>query len=186
MPDDMHPPRPSGGRGRGSKLDAYASLLPTLSDIEAGKLAGVHPETVRIYRIRHGIGKPSGEAAPVSEPPPAKNNRRSTLDAFASLIGQVPDSEVAKRAGVSRTAVYQYRRTRGIALSAPPEPAPEPPPVALPAAPYAFDVTIEAGRSRRQATLVAASFLDAVTLAVAALKSGERLVGVSEHLPVLG
>ena len=38
----------------------------------------------------------------------------SRIDAYAHLLGTVPDGEIAERAGVSRQAVTQYRKACGV------------------------------------------------------------------------
>lgn len=69
---------------------------------------------------------PSTDESPASEPetveastpaPAAKPKRRrkSKIDPYAELLGQSPDSEIAKLAGVTTEAVRMYRRRRGVA-----------------------------------------------------------------------
>jgi hypothetical protein len=152
---------------RGSKLDAFRALFLEEPDAEIARRAGVHPETVRTYRIRHDIAPfraanrgpvaaprprepeaavdaparrgpgrprkvepepheaalPAEKKAPLKQvaaekvtPPLRKGGPSSPIDGYFDLLGQVPDSEIAVMAGVTRAAVYQYRRHRGIAL----------------------------------------------------------------------
>jgi DNA polymerase I-like protein with 3'-5' exonuclease and polymerase domains/uracil-DNA glycosylase len=44
-----------------------------------------------------------------------KGQERSRLETLRDEIGVLPDAEIAKMAGVTRQAVYYYRKTRGIA-----------------------------------------------------------------------
>lgn len=49
---------------------------------------------------------------------PGTRRRRSKLDPFRELVGVVPDSVVAERAGVTNAAVVAYRRRCGIPAAA--------------------------------------------------------------------
>jgi hypothetical protein len=50
-----------------------------------------------------------------------KRGPHSKIDAFAPLIGKMPDAAVAKTAGVTRAAVWEYRKRHGIAGFAKPK-----------------------------------------------------------------
>ena len=75
-----------------------------------------------------------------------KRGAPSKIDAFAHMIGKEPDADIAQRAGVTTSAVRQYRSRRGIprVYRRQEEPAPLDPVLVRPA-PYqrAYTVTIE-------------------------------------------
>ncbi|MBN1336433.1 MAG: hypothetical protein JXB39_10775 [Deltaproteobacteria bacterium] len=104
---------------RASKLDAYVDKIGMVPDAEVAALAGVTRDAVRKWRERHGVPlptvapEPSRTAKHPAEPVKAKE-RTSTLDAFADKIGVLQDAEVAAMAGVARSTVVFYRKTRGI------------------------------------------------------------------------
>jgi hypothetical protein len=92
--------------------------LGKISDPDFGKLVGASPRVVGTFRRRHGIAPfqldvtASDDGADSSKP--ASGGRRSKIDPFADLLGTVPDSVVAGKAGVSINAVSNYRRRRNI------------------------------------------------------------------------
>ncbi len=102
-------PGPTGKRAKPSKLDAYVALLGTMPDRAVAERVGVSPENVRMYRQRRGIAAAWREG----EGPPTRVEE--ALSAFEAELGRVADAVVAERAGVSRSAVTQYRAKRGIA-----------------------------------------------------------------------
>lgn len=117
---------------RRSKLDDHADILGVKSDKEVSRIAGVSIENVRTYRLRRGI--PAGwrgetvEALQAKEAfrsrrrKPVRRGRRrrgmrpraSRLEPFAHMLGDVPDRELAQRAGVTPENVRSYRKRRGI------------------------------------------------------------------------
>ncbi|MFZ5476690.1 MAG: hypothetical protein ACOZNI_07945 [Myxococcota bacterium] len=135
----------SAPRRRRSKMDEVLHLIGVRSDTEVAALAGVTPDNVRNYRRRHGIAA-AGRSVDVTVPaaaPPAeaveaprprrKPGRKTPIDAYAHLLGTVPDAEVARLAGASVAAVATYRMRRKVPpfrATVPPErptPAPAPP-----------------------------------------------------------
>jgi hypothetical protein len=119
--------------GPTSALDAYLHLLGTMSDRDVARRAEVTPAAVAQYRRRRGIG--SFAASKNEETPaPTLNSRQggSSLDDHLHLVGTRPDAEVAKIAGLSRSAVTQYRKRRGITAFAPKVARDEAQPVAAP------------------------------------------------------
>jgi transcriptional regulator with XRE-family HTH domain len=153
------PEAPRRGRPARSRLDGLRHLVGVRSDAFVGEVAGLSREAVRQYRVKHGI--PAAEAAEPAPPgeidpperdpavptaPLRKGGPTSAIDPYFALLGKVPDRELAQSAGVSVSAVSQYRRFRNIpafkredAVSAAPSSAPvprEPPPGAA-AAPSA-------------------------------------------------
>jgi hypothetical protein len=143
---DRRKARESGGgggrRGRTLLSDKAADDVIALHVDQLGRAPdravavqiGVVPESVKKFREKLGI-------APFPEPPqeapaPARGKRaksgrgRSKLDPFREVVGVLSDSEVAKQAGVTRSAVQMYRRTHGIPAASPPggtrPPTPQP------------------------------------------------------------
>lgn len=147
-------------RGKEAKLvadlEAFRSELGKVGDQVIAELAGVSRGTVGDYRRKLGIaaydgfrwekGKPKPAARPkaqviaaVAAPalpaePAAARGRRgpiSAIDAFAEMLGKVPDSVIAGLAGVRTDTVKQHRVRRGVqavgalkeqAAGSPPEP----------------------------------------------------------------
>jgi len=110
------PPEPGevggvGGRSKSHLIEPYEELLGKRPDGEIAKKAGVSVRTVANYRSRKGIGGYSGPKRRGKDRKP----RRSKIDPFRELLGQVPDRVVAEKAGVSLNAVRNYRVKRGIA-----------------------------------------------------------------------
>lgn len=119
-----------------SPIDAHARLLGVASDAEIATLAGVSVSAVYQYRRHRGIGvarrataNALGRAATSTSrtgmtsrkaPPKIASNgktprkRSSKLDGFVALLGVLPDAEVARRAGITREGVRQYRLRRGL------------------------------------------------------------------------
>ena len=130
-------------RKRKSKLEPFSGQLGKRPDGEIAELAGVRSETVRSYRIRHGIPalwkkslgaavttglenssdggseaanaemKPRGSGKPARKR--AFRGRRSRIDPYRALLGQLSDKEIAQKAGVTTENVRAYRNRRGIA-----------------------------------------------------------------------
>jgi len=110
---------------RRSKIDPYRSLVGQLVDREVAEKAGVTPAAVQAYRRKHGIpaaasgSSATGDGAPSGDGPdtPKRKARKSKIDAYFSLLGQVPDRVVAEKAGVTTGAVQAYRRRFSIPSS---------------------------------------------------------------------
>jgi len=113
--------QPKNGPKRGkrrSKIDPFHSLVGQLVDREVAEKAGVTPAAVQAYRRKHGIpaassGAPAGDVAGTATPtrgPKRRKARKSKVDPYFSLLGQVPDRVVAEKAGVTIGAVQAYRR----------------------------------------------------------------------------
>lgn len=176
------------------KLDAFRARLGKEPDHAVAGDAGVSRSLVSGYRKKHGIGAYTGYKFGVRERPPAPavptarpgkartrspaaevaslapersfRGRRSALDAFASMLGTVPDSEVARQAGVTSENVRTYRLRRGIPASWPaatkgPAAATRPPssPCAV------FTVAIEVGGVAYTYAIAAQSISEGVVLA---------------------
>lgn len=104
---------------RRSKIDPFHSLVGQLVDREVAEKAGVTPAAVQAYRRKHGIpaassgGVTAGDVAGTESPtrgPKRRKARKSKVDPYFSLLGQVPDRVVAEKAGVTIGAVQAYRR----------------------------------------------------------------------------
>ena len=117
-----------------SKLVPHRDKLGIVPDKQLADLVGLSTEAVRRYRQRHGIParwrgegepQPGGKTRPVpvrrkplpQGKPSQSRPRGSKLDAFIDVVGVVPDSEVAKLAGVTASAVQKYRGRHGIPAS---------------------------------------------------------------------
>jgi hypothetical protein len=96
-----------------SAITAHLDLLGKIADWEIADRAGVSIRTVASFRARHSIPGFTGSRKKTGR----KTTRRSKIDPFVSLLGQVPDRVVAERAGVSLNAVRNYRVKRGIPAS---------------------------------------------------------------------
>jgi hypothetical protein len=121
-PEAPPPPRP------GSKdhlINAHWNLLGEVPDADVAREAGVSVRTVASYRARHEIPGYSGPRRTSR----AQRRRPSKIDAFAHLLGKVPDRVVAEEAGVSVNAVRNYRAKRGIPAASRDAAAPRPEPM---------------------------------------------------------
>ena len=162
-------------RAKPSRLDAFAHLLGTQSDRALAELAGVSPENVRMYRQRRGI---EARWRADGGPPTRVEAALSTLE---DQLGRLPDATIAKRAGVSRSAVTQHRAKMGIVAGRKDN-------ATLPAAPVAgngrparrpatssaigFEVTIRLPTGEETVTVIGA---DATAAIAAAASLGEVL-----------
>lgn len=117
--EELLPPEPGDGAdadpaGRpGSKdtrIATHAALLGTVPDAEVARKAGVSVRTVAAYRARVGIPGYTGPRRRGADRQP----RKSRIDAFADLVGTVPDRVVAERAKVSVNAVRNWRVKRHV------------------------------------------------------------------------
>jgi len=175
------------------KLDAFRARLGKEPDHAVAGDAGVSRSLVSGYRKKHGIGaytgykfgvreRPAAPAAPerrsrgrarsasaeVASLAPARSfrGRRSALDAFASLLGTVPDSEVARQAGVTSENVRTYRLRRGIPASWPVATKATSAAARPPSSPCAvFTVAIEVGGVAYTYAIAAQSISEGVILA---------------------
>jgi hypothetical protein len=121
----------------GERLEQIKNLLGTKPDHELAQEVGTQASVVARYRRSLGIPAGSQEAsAPAPKRRgrkpgrPAKNAatrgrkarggartaKRSKLDEFRSVIGKIPDKEVAARAGMSVEGVRLYRKRNNIEL----------------------------------------------------------------------
>lgn len=118
MKQEKAQPKKGPTRGkRRSKIDPFHSLVGQLVDREVAEKAGVTPAAVQAYRRKHGIpaassGGMSGDAGTPTPTrvPKRRKARKSKVDPYFSLLGQVPDRVVAEKAGVTIGAVQAYRR----------------------------------------------------------------------------
>lgn len=131
LPPIAPPTRPA----RANPLERFRSQLGKVGDHVIAARAGVTRESVGKFRRDNAIPAydgfrtgprqrpdpvaqvepvpPSPSVTPPSTPPHPPG-RRSAIDAFADLLGTVPDHVVGAMAGVSRDAVKEYRKRRGI------------------------------------------------------------------------
>jgi hypothetical protein len=119
---------------RKSALDRFEEIIGTISDKEVAAKAGVSTENVRTYRLRRGIPalwrgesveglqvRQKRRAARKAATRPVRPSRRkmrrrrsSRLDPYLELLGDVPDQDLAQKAGVTPENVRAYRVRRGI------------------------------------------------------------------------
>jgi hypothetical protein len=116
-PGERGAPRKSKGvaseedsRSKAHLIEPFADLLGNAPDGEIAEKAGVSMRTVANYRTRQGIAGYSGPKKRGKDRKP----RRSRIDPFEHLLGNVPDRIVAEKAGVSLNAVRNYRVKKGI------------------------------------------------------------------------
>ncbi len=153
-------------RGRPSRITPFVHLIGVLPDREVAALANCTPANISMYRRRKQLPE---------APPAVSDGRRrpavsrgSLLDAYASMIGVLPDAAVAEAAGCTAANVSLYRRRRGIPSSiahrvitpyqAPPS-APSPRPTNLEGSSVASLYEVKIGEARR--FIVAASLAEA-------------------------
>ncbi|MBN1334391.1 MAG: hypothetical protein JXB39_00360, partial [Deltaproteobacteria bacterium] len=97
-------------RGRPSRMGQFLDKIGVLNDDELAALAGVSRTTARNWRQAKSLPVPQREGSKARAPVV----QTSRIEPFLDKIGEVPDSEVAALAGVTRAAVQDYRRRRGI------------------------------------------------------------------------
>ncbi|MEQ1570979.1 MAG: hypothetical protein ABMA64_35445 [Myxococcota bacterium] len=110
---DGLPPEAGDAARPGSKDGAIrplAHLLGQVPDAEVAQRAGVSVRTIASYRSRHGLDGYKGPRKRGADRMP----RKSRIDEFAHLVGQVPDRQVAEQAGVSLNAVRNWRMRHGV------------------------------------------------------------------------
>lgn len=187
------------GRKVEDALAPFRSELGTIPDQQIAEKAKVSRSVVVNYRKRLGIKAYEGykfgvrDAVPPSTPraPRAQasrassadtggsktfRGRRSKLDAWVHLLGREPDSEVARKAGVTQENVRTYRLRRGIAAH-----VAGPARAAAPETPLSgrlvFSVQLETPDGAKTYAVVAAGIGDAATLV--AERGGHRYGKVS-------
>ena len=116
-------------KARKSKLDGFSEIIGVEPDAVVATKAKVSSETVRTYRQRRGIeagwrGETSTAAAAGEVKAPSNPGkkarkrafvgRRSRVAAYAHLLGEVPDAEIASMIGMTMQNVRAYRIRRGI------------------------------------------------------------------------
>ena len=92
---------------------AHYAKLGQVPDAEVARLAGVSIRTIASFRARHDIAGYKGPRRPSV----SGKRKRSKIDPFVHLLGQVPDRIVAEKASVSLNAVRNYRVKKGIQAS---------------------------------------------------------------------
>ncbi len=141
-----------------ARLEPYRNLMGKRPDGEIAKLAGMDRRYVVVFRThndipayRRGASTKRGDEVGGDKP---RRFRKSKLDEFRHLMGEVPDGRIAELAGCSREAVMRYRKRydlppapRGrkvapVAVQAAPPPPVEAPAPAEPPAPTE-PVTVE-------------------------------------------
>jgi hypothetical protein len=122
----------------GERLEQIKNLLGSKPDHELAQEVGTQASVVARYRRSLGIpagsqnasgtapkrrGRKPGRPAKSDSTTRARKGRggprgpkRSKLDSFRSVIGKIPDKEVAARAGMSVEGVRLYRKRNDIAL----------------------------------------------------------------------
>lgn len=173
--DGSAPPRPRPG-SKDHLIHAHWDLLGNVPDAEVAREAGVSVRTVASFRARHNVPGYTGPRRSAR----SQKRRPSKIDAFAHLLGTVPDRVVAQQAGVSLNAVRNYRNKRGIA-AAPRERSPSLP-TAQPGGAQAWRVTFLEGGAEHVRVVVANDITQAMN---AALAAGHQVVGVNWVGPVL-
>ena len=201
------------------KIAEYHAEVGQVPDRVIAEKADVSLSSVRNYRLAHGIPaaglraaaaaepkkskapakkkKPAAEAAPLppepEEAPAARRGRKSKVEPFAHLLGQVPDRVIAEKAGVGVNTVHAYRKRHGIvaagrrnsearkaAAAAAATPAPAATPTETPAASgpnYVWQVLFK--DSEEVAFVVASGLVDAAAKAQGASNKvlGVEMVG---------
>lgn len=105
--------QPSRGR-RHLRTLTEALLRGPLSSSEIERMTGVRANTIRHRRRRRGIVRDE-----------RRKKDRSWSSAVRKLLGRMPDTEIAKRAGVSATTVAKTRQELGIPAFVPDDRPPE-------------------------------------------------------------
>lgn len=102
------------------RLEPYRDLMGKRPDGEIANLAGLDRRYVVVFRIQHDI--PPYRRSNTPKPAPAAASkalgfRKSKLDEFRHLMGDVPDGRIAELAGCSREAVMRYRKRHDISAA---------------------------------------------------------------------
>jgi len=125
------------------RLEPYRDLMGKRPDGEIAKLAGLDRRYVVVFRVHNDIPPYRRGSAAKLEAQPAgarpRRFRKSKLDEFRHLMGEVPDGRIAELADCSREAVMRYRKRfdippapRGSAAEPPVKVQPPTPPVVEP------------------------------------------------------
>lgn len=115
--DDALPPEPGEvqGEARPGSKDArilpFREMLGAVPDSLVAKKAGVSIRTIASFRARNRITGYTGPRRRGADRAP----RKSRIDAFAELVGTVPDRVVAEKANVSINAVRNWRLKHQVA-----------------------------------------------------------------------
>ncbi len=104
--------------GATERLEPYRDLMGKRPDGEIAKLAGMDRRYVVVFRIHNDIPAyrrgSASKSAPSADDAKPRRLRKSKLDEFRHLMGDVPDGRIAELAGCSREAVMRYRKRYGI------------------------------------------------------------------------
>ncbi len=118
---DPKKPGPRGPRKSTlAKIQPYADMLGKAPDAEIASLADVSTQTVANYRKAQGIkaGRNRRTEAVIAKGETASGTKvrknRSVVAPFDALLGTVPDSVIAKKAGTSVNNVRNRRARLGI------------------------------------------------------------------------
>ena len=98
----------SSPSSRSSALDKFDHLLGVVPDATIAHFTGLRVATVGKARAKRGLPAP----AKADGPPP--RHRRSKMDPYLHMLGQVQDSKIADLSGVSAKNVSNFRRRHGI------------------------------------------------------------------------
>jgi len=94
----------------------------SLSLRQLGERFGASPAAISNALKRNGISRISSPAGPrnrrAGPAPVRRRGRQSTLDQYADEMGTVVDREIAAKAGVTVSAVTNYRRRNNIQAAA--------------------------------------------------------------------
>jgi transposase len=157
--DGDAPPRPRPG-SKDHLIHAHWDILGNVPDAEVAREAGVSVRTVASFRARHNVPGYTGPRRSAR----SQKRRPSKIDAFAHLLGTVPDRVVAQQAGVSLNAVRNYRNKRGIS-AAPRERGAEASAPVSAGGSHAWRVTLRQGGAEVVRVVVAADIGEALSLA---------------------
>ena len=168
----------------------WGEMLEVKDSLSLRQLAerfGVSPAAIANALKRNGIPRKAAPAGPRSSRntapiPPRRRGRQSKLDKFHDQMGKVVDREIAEKAGVTVSAVTNYRKRKNIKASAKRgRPRTRPAPVAAADSrptnhPLAFRVVING----EAYVVIATNIADAATIAS---ESGR---GEVTHVELLG
>lgn len=88
-----------------TRILPYLEMLGKVPDSEVARKAGVSVRTIASFRARNQLNGYKGPRKRGADRAP----RKSRIDAFSHLVGQLPDRAVAQQAGVSLNAVRNWR-----------------------------------------------------------------------------
>lgn len=107
--------RPVSVENADDVIALHVDQLGRAPDREVAAQIGATADAVRRFREKLGIG--AFPETPSGAPSRAGARGKSKLDPYRHLVGVLSDSDVAKRAGLTRSAVQMFRRTHGIAAA---------------------------------------------------------------------